>query len=253
MSYAIITGGAKGIGRSFSNLLADKGYDLVLVSRHLEDLAEAQKEIQAKYKVKVHIYVGDLSQASFIDKFIAFAEPYNAEILVNNAGFGHNDLFIDAPLDKELQMIELNIKAVHILTKWFYKKSVTNNKGRIINISSLAGFVPGPYASTYYATKAYVTSLTRALAYEAKKSKTNVLVQVVCPGPIKSEFYKEAGTNPRFYKRSPNYVASLALNSRKTVIVPGFKEKFAHVVLKIIPTSISLKLAGIGQKKKKIK
>ncbi|MDY0209895.1 MAG: SDR family NAD(P)-dependent oxidoreductase [Acholeplasma sp.] len=253
MSYAIVTGGAKGIGRSFSNLLADKGYDLVLVSRHLDDLAQAQKEIQAKYKVKVNIYVGDLTNREFLDKFMTFAGPYNAEVLVNNAGFGHNDPFADAPLEKELHMIDLNIRALLVLTKWFYKESIRRNSGRIINISSLAGFVPGPYASTYYATKAYVNSFTRALAYEAKKAKYNVKIQVVCPGPIKSDFYKEAGTNPKFYKRNPNFVAAVALNSNKTVIIPGLKERIAHIMLKLLPISFTLKFAGIGQLRKKMK
>ena len=253
MSYAIITGGATGLGRSFSNLLADRGYDLVLVSRSLEHLAAAQKEIQAKYKVKVQIYVGDLSNREFLHKFIEFVKPYDIEVLINNAGFGHNDAFSLSPLDKELNMIDLNIKALHELLKHFYQVFKLNGKGRIINVSSLAGFVPGPYASTYYATKAYVNSLTRAVAYEAKKEDSNVIIQALCPGPLKTDFFKNAGTNPMHYKKHPDVAARLALDSKKVIIIPGFKEKIAHVLLKIFPTSLSLRFAGMGQKRKRVK
>lgn len=253
MSYAVITGGATGLGRSFSNQLADKGYDLVLVSRSLDHLAQAQKEIQAKYKVKVHIYVGDLSNRDFLHKFIEFTKPYDVEVLINNAGFGHNDAFIDAPVNKELEMIDLNIKALHELMKYFYQLFKQNGKGRIINVSSLAGFVPGPYASTYYATKAYVNSLTRAVAYEARKSDSNVTIQALCPGPLKTGFFDRAGTNPMYYKKHPDVAARLALSSKNVIIVPGFKEKTAHVLLKIVPTQLALRLAGLGQKRKRAK
>lgn len=251
MSYAVITGGSVGLGRSFSNLLADKGYNLVLVSRHLEHLALAQKEIQQKYKVKVQIYVGDLSDRMFIAKFIEFTKPYDIEVLINNAGFGHNDSFSVASLEKELDMIDLNIKALQELMKYFYRLFKTQKKGRIINVSSLAGFVPGPYASTYYATKAYVNSLTRAVAYEARKEHSNVLVQALCPGPLKTSFHETAGTNPKHYKRNPDSAARAALDSKRVIIIPGFKEKIAHILLKFVPTSLSLRLAGVGQKRKK--
>lgn len=251
MSYAVVTGGSIGLGRSFSNLLADRGYNLVLVSRNLEHLALAQKEIQQKYKVKVQIYVGDLSDRTFISKFIEYSKAYDIEILINNAGFGHNDAFSLSPLDKELSMVDLNIKALQELMKYFYLLFKSQNKGRIINVSSLAGFVPGPYASTYYATKAYVNSITRSVAYEAKKEHSNVIVQALCPGPLKTYFHQTAGTNPNHYKKNPDNAARLALDSKRVIIVPGFKEKTAHVLLKLVPTALSLRVAGIGQKRKK--
>lgn len=251
MSCALVTGGAIGLGRAFSDLLADRGYDLVLTSRNLEHLANAQKEIQAKYRVKVHIFVGDLSKSEFRDKLISFVEPYAIDVLINNAGFGHNDLFEDAPLDKEFQMIDLNIKALHHLTKHFYGVFKANGQGRIINVSSLAGFVPGAYASTYYATKAYVTSLTRALAYESKVTKSQIKVQALCPGPLKTQFFETAGTQVKFYKKDPKLAARSILDSNRVVVVPGFKEKIAHGMLKVLPTNITVRFAGFGQKRKK--
>lgn len=251
MSYALITGGAIGLGRAFSDLLADRGYDLIITSRSLEHLASAQKEIQSKYRVKVQIFVGDLAKHEFRNKLIEFVSPYDIEILVNNSGFGHNDLFIDAPLDKEFQMIDVNIKALQHLMKHFYGYFKDKNGGRIINVSSLAGFVPGAYAATYYATKAYVTSLTRAAAYEAKITKSGVQIQALCPGPLKTQFFETAGTDIKFYKKDPKMAAREALDAKRVIIVPGFKEKIAHGLLKIMPTSFSVQFAGFGQKRKK--
>ncbi|PKK85566.1 MAG: hypothetical protein CVV63_05085, partial [Tenericutes bacterium HGW-Tenericutes-8] len=134
-----------------------------------------------------------------------------------------------------------------------YQVFKLNGKGRIINVSSLAGFVPGPYASTYYATKAYVNSLTRAVAYEARKENSNVQIQALCPGPLKTEFFKNTGTDPMHYKKHPDVAARLALASNKVIIVPGFKEKTAHVLLKFFPTQLSLRFAGMGQKRKRAK
>ncbi|MCU0104827.1 SDR family NAD(P)-dependent oxidoreductase [Acholeplasma vituli] len=251
MSCALVTGGAIGLGRAFSELLADRGYDLFLTSRNLEHLASAQKEIQAKYRVKVHIFVGDLSKVEFRDKLISFVEPYDIDLLINNAGFGHNDLFEDAPLDKEYQMIDLNIKALHHLMKHFYGMFKTKGQGRIINVSSLAGFVPGAYASTYYASKAYVTSITRALAYEAKVTKSNVKIQALCPGPLKTQFFETAGTQVKFYKRDPKFAARAILDSKRVVVVPSLKEKLAHGMLKVLPTNLTVRFAGFGQRRKK--
>jgi hypothetical protein len=251
MSYALITGGAIGLGRAFSDLLADRGYDLIITSRSLEHLAAAQKEIQSKYRVKVQIFVGDIAKPEFRDKLIEFVSPYDIDILINNAGFGHNDLFIDAPLDKEFQMIDVNIKALQHLMKHFYGYFKNKQGGRIINVSSLAGFVPGAYASTYYATKAYVTSLTRAAAYEAKITQSGVQIQALCPGPLKTQFFETAGTDIKFYKKDPKMAARQALDAKRVIIVPGFKEKIAHGLLKIMPTSLSVRFAGFGQKRKK--
>ncbi|MDX9806957.1 MAG: SDR family NAD(P)-dependent oxidoreductase [Acholeplasma sp.] len=252
MSYALITGGAIGLGRAFSDLLADRGYDLIITSRSLDHLATAQKEIQTKYRVKVQIFVGDIAKSEFRDKLIEFVQPYDIDLLINNAGFGHNDLFIDAPLDKEFNMIDVNIKALQHLMKHFYGYFKEKQGGRIINVSSLAGFVPGAYAATYYASKAYVTSLTRAAAYEAKVTKSNVQIQALCPGPLKTQFFETAGTNIKFYKRDPKLAARAVLDAKRVIVVPGFKEKIAHGLLKIMPAGLSVKFAGFGQKRKKM-
>lgn len=251
MSVALITGGAVGLGRSFSNLLADQGYDLILVSRSLDNLARAQKEIQIKYKVKVFIYIADLSKASDRQKMFDYALPYKPTLIINNAGFGHNGPFISSSLDKELDMIDLNIKALHHVMKYYYQYFKTNAvQGRIINVSSVAGFVPGANQATYYATKSYVTSLTRAVAYEARVEKSGVQIQVVCPGPIKTNFHERAETRKEAYKKSPLHTARVTLESNKTVIVPGFSNKLLHVLLKVLPTSLTIKFQARMAKKK---
>lgn len=254
MSVALITGGAIGLGRSFANKLADEGYDLILVSRSLDHLARAQKEIQIKYKVKVLIYIADLTRKEDREKMFEYAKPYKPTLVINNAGFGHNESFISSPLDKELEMVDLNIKAVHHILKYYYQTLKENQvEGRIINISSVAGFVPGAYQATYYATKAYVTSLSRAVAYESKKEKTGIKIQVVCPGPIKTNFHETALTRKEVYKKSPDLTARIALESNKTVIIPGFSNKFAHVLLKILPNALTIRAQAIMGKRKQQK
>lgn len=253
MSIALITGGAIGLGRSFANKLADEGYDLILVSRSLDHLARAQKEIQIKYKVKVLIYIADLTKREDREKMFEYAKVYQPSVIVNNAGFGHNESFISSPLEKEFEMIDLNVKALHHIMKYYYQQFKTENiPGRIINISSVAGFVPGAYQATYYATKSYVTSLTRAVAYESKKQQTGIQIQVVCPGPIKTNFHETAQTRVEAYKKSPDATARIALESKKTVIVPGFSNKCAHVMLKLLPNGLTIRAQAILGKKKQI-
>ncbi|MFA5720266.1 MAG: SDR family NAD(P)-dependent oxidoreductase, partial [Acholeplasmataceae bacterium] len=161
---ALVTGGASGIGLSFSKRLADLGYDLILVGRTLETLASAQKDIQEKYKVKAQIFICDVTKEEARQKLYEYASNYDVELVINNAGHGLSEDFHQASIEDELNMINLNIIALQHIMKHFYKLFVKKKKGRIINISSIAGFIPGAGAATYYASKAYVTSLTRAVA-----------------------------------------------------------------------------------------
>ncbi len=251
MSYALITGGASGIGRGFANALADLGYNLILTSRNLDQLAQARKEIQQKYNNKVCIFVADLKDLKARTGLFEYAANYDISVLVNNAGFGDSQEFLVSDLAKEFAMIDLNVIALHHIFKHFYSEFRKKKSGRIINVSSLASFVPGPYAATYYATKAYVTSLTKAVAKEAKRS--GVKVQVVNPGNTKTNFYKTAGTKQKYYKTNPNKVARLAVNSKRVVVIPGIKNKITYFFMRILPSSFTASVAGRIQRKQKSK
>lgn len=248
MSVALITGGATGIGRGFANKLADQGYNLILTSRNLENLALAQKEIQNKYHVKVLIYVADITKEEARKNLFEYANNYEVSEVVNNAGLGYSKDFIDGESSKEQELIDLNITAMQAIFKYYYKKFYQAKKGRIINVSSIAGFVPGGGSSTYYASKAYVISLTRAVALESKHIK-DLKIQVLCPGPTKSNFYQTSGTNKKYYKANPDVVAKKTIDSKRVVVIPGFKNKLTHVVLKLLPTAFTSKFAYVIQKK----
>ena len=154
---ALITGASSGIGRDMAKYLSKLGYDLVIVARNKEALEKIKNEVNTNTQV-ISL---DLSQKENCYKL--YEEAKEIDILVNNAGFGDFGEFSKTDLNKEISMIETNIEALHILTKLYLKDMVKNNKGYILNVASIAGFMPGPLMATYYATKNYVVSLTRAI------------------------------------------------------------------------------------------
>lgn len=243
MSVALITGGATGIGRGFANMLADQGYDLIITSRNLDNLAKAQKEIQDKYKRKVNIFIADITDEEAREKLYDYALNYDVSVVVNNAGIGLSKDFLDTSLEEEMAIIDLNIIAFQAIFKHFYRKFRENASGRIINISSVAGFLPGPHASTYYASKAYATSITRAVAYESRNIK-DLRIQCVCPGATRSNFFKHAGTKEKAYRYDPDKLALGALKSKRVVYSPGFKAKMTHVIGKLFPTKLVMFFAS---------
>ena len=169
---ALITGASSGIGLDMARYLATKKCELILVSRNKEKL----EEIQETLPTKVTIIVADLSQEQRVKELYAFAKKENIDILINNAGLGDFGPLTDTDLTKDLELINTNIKAVHILTKYFVKDMEKRNTDTyILNVASSAAFQPGPLMSTYYATKSYVYQLTEALYYEEKKKKTVLL------------------------------------------------------------------------------
>ncbi len=248
---ALVTGGSSGIGLSFAKKLADLGYDLIIVGRTLDTLAKAQKEIEEKYKVRVQIFIADLTIAEARERLYEYASNYDISVVVNNAGIGLSKDFIDSTIEEDMELVELNVVALQHIMKHFYKIFVEKKSGRIINISSIAGFIAGPAASTYYATKAYVTSLTRAVAKEAKAH--NVVIQAVCPGPTKTNFYIHAGTRKKVYKQSPDKLAYKALKSKRTLVVVGFINKAFHFITKFLPQSFILGIVMWRQRKIRVK
>ena len=169
---ALITGASSGIGLDMARYLATKKWELILVARNKEKL----EEIQEKLPTKVTIIVADLSQEQKVKELYALAKKENIDMLINNAGLGDFGPLSETDLNKDLELINTNIKAVHILTKSFVKDMEKRDSDTyILNVASSAAFQPGPLMSTYYATKSYVYQLTEALYYEEKKKKSKVL------------------------------------------------------------------------------
>ena len=246
----LITGASSGIGRSLAIEFAKDRYDLVLVARNADKLKEVKQEIGDK--VKVELYSVDLIN---IDSCIRLYNKFkDIDILVNNAGFGLFGEFIDTNVDKELEMIDINIKALHYLMKLYLVDMIKRDKGHILNVASIAGVMPGPLMSTYYATKNYVVSLSEGIREELRKSKSKVKLSVLCPGPVKTNFDNVAGVSFSLKGKSSEDVAKYTINKLKKgkfYIVPGFDIKVLRLVSGIVPNGLITKIVYYQQKKKK--
>lgn len=236
---ALITGASSGIGKNMAYVLANKGIDLILVARNKDELLK----IKANVKVNVEVIKLDLLKEKNVFKLYEMCKDRNIDILINNAGFGLFGLFTETDLDRELEMIDLNIKAYHILTKLFLKDFVEKDNGYILNVASSAGFMAGPRLSTYYATKNYVLKLTMAINEELRQSGSNVVVSALCPGPVNTNFNKVAHGEFSIKEASPKYVAEYAINKlfkKKMIIIPTFRIKLGIFLLRILPYRIQL-------------
>ena len=232
---ALVTGASSGIGRDIAKELSKKGYELILVARNKEKLEETQKELVTNSK----IICMDLSNNESCIKLKELTG--DVDVLVNNAGFGDFGSFEETDLNKELDMIKTNIMAMHILTKIYLKDMKKKDKGYILNVASIAGFLPGPLMSTYYATKAYVVSLTEGISEELRRSKSNVKISILCPGPVKTNFNNVANVKFSIPSQSSEYVAKKAVEcmlKNKLIIIPGVKIKMVKFFSKIIPDKI---------------
>ena len=246
---ALITGASSGIGLDMAKYLATKKCELILVARDKEKL----EQIQESLPTKVTIIVADLSNEQKVKELYVLTKKENIDILINNAGFGDVGYFTETDLNKELEMIDTNIKAVHLLTKSFLKDMEKNNFGYILNVSSSAAFQPGPLMATYYATKSYVYQLTEAIYYEQKKKKTNVHVSVLCPGPVDTNFNNVAGVKFSVKPLKSSYVAKYAIDKmfeNKLLIIPGFTMKCAKFFNRFMPNKLLLAITYRIQKKK---
>ncbi len=247
---ALITGASSGIGLDMARYLATKGFELILVARNKEKL----EEIQEHLPTKVTIIVADLSNEQRVKDLYVLAKKENIDILINNAGLGDFGYLTDTDLNKDLELINTNIKAVHILTKHMVKDMEKRDTDTyILNVASSAAFQPGPLMSTYYATKSYVYQLTEALYYEEKKKKTKVHVSVLCPGPVETNFNNVAGVSFSVKPLKSTYVAKYAIDQmfkNKMLIIPGFKMKCAKFFSRFASDKSLLKTVYKIQKKK---
>ena len=182
-------------------------------------------------------------------------EKLPVKVFINNAGFGDCGSFLETDLSKEVEMIHVNIRAMHFLMKQMLCQMEKQGEGSILNVASSAGLFPaGPYMATYYATKSYVTSLTRAVALELKEKKSNVYVGVLCPGPVDTEFNKVANVEFAIPSITPTYCAAYAIRKmekRKIVIVPKNKMKVLAFISRVLPQSLVIRMTARQQKKKR--
>ena len=232
---ALITGASSGIGRDIARYMSKLGYDLVLVARNEEGLLKIKQEL----KTEVQIITADLSIKE--ECYKVYEKAKDIDILINNAGFGVFGEFVETDLEKEIDLIQTNITAVHILTKIYLKDMVKNNKGHILNVASIAGFMPGPLMAAYYASKNYIVSLTRAINKDLKKSNSKVKMSLLCPGPVNTNFNNVANVKFKVKALSSVYVAKYAVDKMlkgKLLIIPGLLIKIAKVLAKISPTPI---------------
>ena len=223
---ALVTGASSGIGKEIAIYLDKLGYEVILVARNKEKLESVAKTLTHKPK----IIVMDLQQVEDIKSLYVLVKNDDIDILVNNAGFGLCGNFTDIELSKELEMIDINIKAVHILTKLFLKDMKRKNRGYILNVASSAAFESGPLMATYYSTKSYIYRLTEAINYELKKEKVNVHVSCLCPGPVDTNFNNVANVKFSVKPLKADYVAKYTVDkmfNNKMLIIPGLKMKLA--------------------------
>lgn len=246
---ALVTGASSGIGKDIAIYLSELGYDLILVSRDINRLQETAKEI----KTNVELYPVDLTGKDNCFKLYDKFKDEKIDILVNNAGFGLFGNTWDVDINKELKMIDLNIVAVHILTKLFLKDMVARDSGYILNVASSAGFLAGPVLNTYYATKNYVTKWTMGIYEELRKVKSNVHISCLCPGPVNTNFNKVAGGSFNMKALSSDYVAKYGIDKmfkNKLIIIPGFTVRLGVFLNRFISNKLSLRIVYHIQSKK---
>lgn len=248
---ALVTGASSGMGRDMSKYLLNLGYDLIVVAKNKSDL---EKEFK-KYKNKVKMYAYDLTKKEECINLYNEVKNEKIDILINNAGFGDSGNFTETSLDKEMEMIDLNVKAYHILTKLFLKDFIKRDYGRILNVASIAGFMPGPYMATYYASKNYIVSLSLAIYEELQKDNSKVKISIFCPGPVNTNFNNVANVKFNISSLSSEYASKVAIEGmfkNKLLIIPN-NMKVNHILSKIAPTKIILKVVSLIQERRENK
>lgn len=239
---ALITGGSVGIGAALAEVFAGRGHDLILVSRNRETLEARGRAIRERFGVEVVCLPEDLADSQGPRRLFEAVAGGGLDVhyLVNNAGVGVYGKFAATDLDAELKMIQLNVSSVVDLTKRFLPSMIARRRGRILNIASTAAFVPGPWMSVYFATKAFLLSFSQAIDYELKPN--GITVTTLCPGPTESEFKVRAGSErsrlfEAFVMDAPRVarVGYDAMMQGKPVAIPGLRNKLIPVAARMTP------------------
>ena len=248
---ALVTGASSGIGRDIARALASKGYDLVLVARNEQGLKQLAEELKAKEGITIETITMDLSVIENCKQL--HQKVQDVDILVNNAGFGDCGNFTKTSLEKEISMIDTNIMAYHILMKLYLIDMKKKGSGKILNVASIAGFMPGPLMSTYYATKAYIVRISENTSEELKKEASKVQISILCPGPVSTNFNKVANVKFKIREANSMKVAQYAIRKMdqgRFYIVPGIDVKFAKLGAKLLPSPFVSKITYRVQKRK---
>lgn len=246
---ALVTGASSGMGRDMAKVLSEKGIDLILVARRTDRLEELKKQLSTH----VQIISMDLALTENCLALYEQVKDQDIDILINNAGFGDCGKFAETSLDKELNMIDTNIRATHILTKLFLRDFRRKNRGWLLNVASSAGFLPGPLMATYYATKNYVLRLTEAIYEELRREKSRVSVSVLCPGPVRTEFSEVADVRFAVQGLDSRYVAEYAVNGMfrgKLILIPGGLMKTVRVAEHFVAEKLLLRGSYRMQRRK---
>ena len=248
-SYVLITGATTGIGYELAKLYANDGNNLILVARDEEKLEKVKEELMLLYNINVYSISLDLSEDNSCEKLLNYVNKKNisVDILINNAGLGSFGYLSEIEIEKELNLIDVNVRALTELTKVFLPIMISHGDGAIMNVASTAAFCAGPKMATYYASKSYVLSFTEAI-YEELKG-TGIKVSCLCPGPVSTGFQDKAGIRKKESAKkalmTPKKVAEIAyrdFKKGKLIIIPGFKNKGIIALNKIMPRSLSRKI-----------
>ncbi len=247
---ALVTGASSGIGRDIARKLGSMGVRLIITGRDRKSLEALRQEIGAR---RVKVITADISRRDECLRLYREASAYGVDILVNNAGFGLYGKFSVTELDRELDMIDVNVGAVHILTKLFLRDFSARDKGYILNVASIAGFMPGPLMATYYATKNYVVRLTEAVREELRCQRSGVYIGAFCPGPVDTHFNSTAGVKFALRGISSEYAAECAVRgmfARKALILPTPSVKAAVIASRFIPDMLLAAVTRLFQSRK---
>jgi short-subunit dehydrogenase len=250
-SVALITGASSGLGTDFARLFARDGHDVVLAARRRDRLEALAAELSASHRVEAHVVPADLGDPAAPRRIHDEVGRLGLEVdyLVNNAGFGTTGAFAEADLRRQVEMVQVNVASLVELTGLFLPGMIARKRGRILNIGSTAGFQPGPFMATYYASKAFVNSFTDALAWEL--AGTGVTATVSCPGATATEFAGHAGNDTSLlFKLGAADAAGVAaeayraMMAGKRMVVHGMLNKVAAQSVRVSPRSVALALAG---------
>ena len=248
--FAVITGASSGIGAEFARQLSARGDNLLLVARRADRLEKLSDQLTTVCE----IMTADLSKKSECLRLVKALDDRRVDLFINNAGFGDCGPFLQTDLDKDLDMLAVNIRAVHILTKKIGQKLYKQGFGALLNVGSCAGLMPaGPYMATYYATKSYVVSLTSALAQELREAHSPVYAGCLCPGPVDTEFNDRAGVVFALRGITPEFCVQEAMHGmmhRRTIIVPSAFMRACTTAQKLLPASLLMPIVARQQKKK---
>jgi len=252
---ALVTGGASGLGYEFALLLAQDSHNLILIDIDSDKLIETKNELESKYSIKVTTLTKDLSIQNISEEIFEEIGNTPIDVLINNAGFGLFGTFAETDWSREAAMLNLHIMTTTHLTKLVLKGMVERKSGKILNMSSLAGFQPGPLMTIYYASKAYILSFSEAIANELKG--TGVTVTVLCPGQTKTSFQevvseKASENKISFNMGCPKEVAAYGyqqMNKGKIVVVPGTINKVLSQLPRVFPRNMAANIVRKIQEK----